>query len=212
MSPLSSDERSLLLRLARRSLEAAVSGEQTPLPYVPPGPLRALGAAFVSLHKKNGELRGCIGTILPTQPLYRTVMEAAASAARQDPRFEPVRAVELSALEAEVSVISPCQEVPSEALPQAVQTGIHGVMVSRKDLRGVLLPQVAVEKNWDSRQLLEEACKKAGLPPNAWERGAKVEIFTAEVFSEQSEPGGEKDGPLPATPSPQRLRDKYPPG
>ena len=169
------------MRLARRSLEAAVRGERMEAPLVFPPALGNPGGAFVTLHR-NGSLRGCVGYILPVKPLYKTVMEAAAAAALHDTRFPEVIPDELSGLEVEISVLSPCQEVRLEE----IQVGVHGLMVSQGFARGLLLPQVAVERDWTPLRFLEETCRKAGLPPAAWRRGAKIEAFTAEVFSEHT--------------------------
>ncbi len=181
MFPLTNEERSFLLRLARRSLEAAVRGEAMEAPDKFPATLGHRGSAFVTLHQ-NACLRGCVGYVLPLKPLYKTVMEAAAAAALKDTRFPQVCPAELAGLEVEISVLSPCREVR----PEEIQVGVHGLMISKGSARGLLLPQVAVEHNWTSLQFLEETCRKAGLPSGAWQRGAKIEAFTAEVFSEHA--------------------------
>lgn len=179
MYRLSSEEKNFLLRLARRSLEASVRGETWEAPAEVPPALGNPGGAFVSLHKVSS-LRGCVGYFLPLMPLYKTVMEAAAAAALRDTRFPPVRPFELAGLDVEISVLSPCREVRLEE----ICVGIHGLMVSQGFARGLLLPQVATERQWTPLKFLEETCSKAGLPPGAWQRGARIEAFTAEVFSE----------------------------
>ena len=120
-----------------------------------------------------------MGYIRPGQPLYRAVMEAAAGAGLRDSRFSAVNPAELADLELEISVLSPCWEVS----PEEVQVGIHGLVISYGNARGLLLPQVAVERRWTALQFVEETCRKAGLPTNVWRLGAKIEAFTAEVFS-----------------------------
>lgn len=181
MSPLTNEEKAFLLRLARRTLEFSVAGKPAELPAEIPAKLQTAAGVFVTLHQR-GELRGCVGYILARKPLYRAVMEAAKAAALQDPRFSPIRPADLPELEAEISVLSPCQTIS----PAAVQVGVHGLMVSQGEARGLLLPQVAVERQWNREQFLEETCRKAGLPADAWRHGAKVEAFTAEVFGEKS--------------------------
>ncbi len=179
MSPLTDDERRFLLGLARRSLEAAVRGEaKPPVPAVPRA-LESPAGAFVSLHKKD-VLRGCIGYVQPRLPLYRIVIEAAEAAGLRDPRFPPIQPAELAEVELEISVLSPFHAVR----PEEIQVGAHGLMVSQDRARGLLLPQVAVERHWDRDRFLEETCRKAGLAPDAWRRGATIEGFTAEVFRE----------------------------
>jgi AmmeMemoRadiSam system protein A len=184
MFPLTDDERQFLLRWARWSLEAAVCGNtretENPLPAAVPGRLGAPAGAFVSLHKQ-GELRGCIGYVHAVRSLLQTVMEAAAAAASRDPRFPPVRAYELPDLELEISVLSLFRAVRAEE----IQVGTHGLMISQDRRHGLLLPQVALEHHWDRERFLEETCRKAGLAPDAWRRGATIEAFTAEVFGEK---------------------------
>ena len=155
-----------------------------PLPTVPTA-LEAPGGAFVSLHKKY-ELRGCVGYVQALLPLYRTVMEAAVAAALRDHRFPPIKPPELPDVKLEISVLSSFRAVR----PEEIQVGAHGLMVSQDRARGLLLPQVAVERHWDRDRFLEETCRKAGLPPDAWRRGATIERFTAEVFRERNPSGG----------------------
>ena len=207
MSPLSNEEKRFLLRLALTSLEAAVRGE-VPLPPVEiPPRLRERGGAFVSLHKK-GLLRGCVGYVQAANPLYRTVLEVAAAAALHDPRFEPVRPEELPDLEVEISVLSPCRT----ARPEEIEVGVHGLMITSGPIRGLLLPQVAVEHHWSRERFLEETCRKAGLPLDAWQKDAKIEVFTAEVFNERSLPLEERTGSSPLTPVLPHPPGKLPPG
>lgn len=191
MSQLTAEARHLLLSLARRSLEAAVRREpKPPLPQVP-GVLELRLGAFVSVHKKH-ELRGCIGFVQAQLPLYRTVMEAAAAAALQDPRFPPLEPSELPDVELEISVLSPFRAVR----PEEIEVGAHGLMITLDRARGLLLPQVAVARQWDRERFLEETCRKAGLSPDAWRRGATIEGFTAEVFREGLGSPGREDQPL----------------
>jgi len=178
MYPLTDSAKLLLLRLAFQSLETAVRHEaaQRLRAAIPPE-LEQPAAAFVTLHK-NGLLRGCVGTVRAARPLYKTVMEAAVAAALRDPRFPPVQPGELSDLTLEISALSPCCPVQ----PEEIQVGIHGLLITRDRACGLLLPQVAVEHQWNRERFLEETCKKAGLPPDAWRQGATIEAFTAEVF------------------------------
>ncbi len=184
-SRLNHAERRLLLSLARRSLEAAVHREPKPLPATVPGVLEARLGAFVSLHNKDA-LRGCIGYVQAALPLYRTVMDAAEAAALRDPRFPPLQPSELPDIALEISVLSRFRAVR----PEEIQVGAHGLMITQDHARGLLLPQVAVARQWDRARFLEETCRKAGLPPDAWQRGATIEGFTAEVFAETDSEGG----------------------
>ena len=179
---LTNEEKRFLLRLARKSLEAAVCGEMLDVPLEYPASLAVPGSAFVTLHL-HSRLRGCVGYVHPPlKPLYQTVIDAAAAAALRDTRFPQVRPSELTDIEIEISVLSPSWEVR----PDGIQVGVHGLIVSKGWERGLLLPQVAIERQWTSSQFLKETCRKAGLSPDAWQHGAKIEVFTAEVFSERA--------------------------
>jgi AmmeMemoRadiSam system protein A len=184
MSPLNESEQQILLRLARQTIEAAVSDTDPPEFKCPEGPLTERAGAFVSLHR-SGRLRGCIGNIESMRPLYQTVCDCACSAALADPRFDPVTPAEVPSLHLEISVLSPLQD----ARPDQVEVGRHGLLLSRGFRRGLLLPQVATQYDWSREEFLEETCLKAGLPPDAWRSGARIQIFTAQVFAEpQSRP------------------------
>ena len=178
----SREERALLLRLVHQTIDAALRGQ--PAPAGPPPALSPhlseMRGAFVTLHLA-GQLRGCVGFVQPTRGLYHTILEAALNAAFHDPRFLPVSEEEAPALEVEISVLSPLQPLA----PEQVVVGRHGLVVARGLYRGLLLPQVAVENEWDAPTFLEQTCLKAGLPADAWKRGATLQAFTAEVFGER---------------------------
>jgi len=180
MSPLLKDDQRTLLLLARRAIVEAVSHLQVfEVPPVTDSLARPMGA-FVTLYC-DGHLRGCIGRIEPTEPLARTVAQCAVGAALHDPRFTPVVGEELVRLAIEISVLSPVEPI----LPEAVKVGTHGLVVQREHFRGVLLPQVAVERAWTRERFLEETCRKAGLPRDAWrDPETQCLAFTDEVFSE----------------------------
>lgn len=182
MPLLTEEGRDLLLLLARRALEEAICGVVSPkqAPNLPPSLMESRGA-FVTL-RKHGELRGCIGHVQTSAPLYQTVRECAVAAALDDPRFDPVTAGEIPDLHLEISVLS--QPVP--IAPEQIVIGEHGLIVTEGRRRGLLLPQVPVTWSWDREQFLEETCVKAGLTRDAWRKGAMIEAFTAEVFEEHS--------------------------
>jgi AmmeMemoRadiSam system protein A len=176
-------ERATLLRLARRAVEAAVRGGASPdaMSEGVGGALAAPGAAFVTLHL-HGQLRGCIGTVVPSgEPLAQNVVAMARAAALEDPRFPPLRPEELPALDLEISVLGPLLPVGD---PHDIVVGRDGLLVEEGFRRGLLLPQVPVEWGWDLETFLAQACAKAGLPPDAWRRQARVFRFEAEVFGE----------------------------
>jgi AmmeMemoRadiSam system protein A len=183
MNEYSDEERKLMLRLAHRMIAAELRKEE--LDTSPPSThLAELRGAFTTLHQ-SGQLRGCIGYVIPLYPLYRTIAETAAAAAFRDPRFPPVTIDEFPKLQIEISVLSPLAPIE----PEDIEIGRHGLIVTFGHARGLLLPQVPLEWGWDREKFLSETCRKAGLPPDAWKRGARLEGFTAEVFGEgQPEP------------------------
>jgi len=169
-----------LLRLAHDSIQAALEGRE--LDLTPPTEhLAEQRGAFTTLHLE-GELRGCIGYVVPTDSLYKTVGDTARTAAFEDPRFEPVTLSEAPNLKVEISVLSPLQPIR----PDEIVVGRHGLVVTQGNHRGLLLPQVAPEWEWDRETFLAQTCLKAGLPPDAWQHGAQLQGFTAEVFGEES--------------------------
>lgn len=179
MLPLNEADQQTLLRIAREALVEYLKLAVIPQVPEPGETLRQHCGAFVTLHKGK-HLRGCIGVIEADQPLYITVAECAVWAALHDRRFSPVTNREVKDLHLEISVLSP----PSEIAPEDIKVGQHGLIVSRGGQRGLLLPQVAVEWNWDRERFLQETCRKAGLPPDAWLHGARIQAFTAQVFEE----------------------------
>jgi AmmeMemoRadiSam system protein A len=124
-----------------------------------------------------------VGYVLPVSDLYRAVAETARAAAFEDTRFHPVKLEEAPLLEIELSILSPPQPIRAEE----VEIGRHGLLISMSGLRGLLLPQVPVEHHWDRATFLDQTCRKAGLPLDAWQHGARIEAFVAEVFGDQSE-------------------------
>lgn len=182
-SYLDAAQRKYLLGIARRTLEAYVGEGKAPIEEGAQGKLAAPGAAFVTL-TKNGRLRGCIGYTEAVAPLFKVVQECAVAAATEDPRFPPVSPGELPSLRIEISVLTPLFPLR----PEEVEVGRHGLLVRQGRMRGLLLPQVPVEREWDRETFLDQVCVKAGLPPSAWRHGATLQGFTAEVFGEEEEP------------------------
>jgi AmmeMemoRadiSam system protein A len=175
----SHEERTLLLRLAHDSILSAL--EQGEIQLEPPTPhLAEQRGAFTSLYLRD-ELRGCVGYVFPVSSVYRAVAETARAAAFEDTRFNPVTREEALDLLIELSILSSPQSISVEA----IEIGRHGLLISLHGRRGLLLPQVSVERNWDRVTFLEQTCRKAGLPLDAWQKGAQIEAFTAEVFGEK---------------------------
>lgn len=180
--PLSPETGTELVRLATAALQRALVGKpglDEPTKRLSDPALDEKHPLFVTL-KVRGRLRGCIGQLNPTSELRRAVEETALMAAFDDPRFPPLTSRELRDLTVEVSVLSPMEPVRS---PEDIQIGVHGLMIRRGAVQGLLLPQVAPEQKWDRRQFLEGVCRKAGLPSDAWTKpDAQVFRFTAQVF------------------------------
>jgi AmmeMemoRadiSam system protein A len=183
MFDLSETQRKTLLGIARQSIAAVLEGrapewkgddfEET---------LRRPAGAFVTLRTREGGLRGCIGSIRAVDPLYQAIASSAISAAFRDPRFEPLRPGELERLELEISVMGPLEVVTNV---EEIEVGCDGLIVSRGQYAGLLLPQVASEYGWDRETFLDQTCVKAGLPRGAWRAGdCRVEKFSATVFGE----------------------------
>jgi len=172
------EERQILLKLAHTSIEAALDKREIPLD--PPSPhLAEPRGAFTTLYFRR-QLQGCVGFVFPVASLYRTVAETARAAAFEDTRFPPVTHEQAPDLQVSLSILSPLQALRAED----VEIGRHGLLISQLGRRGLLLPQVPVEHAWDRVTFLEQTCRKAGLPPDAWRKGATIEGFTAEVFGD----------------------------
>jgi hypothetical protein len=178
---LTDSEKQQLLRIARESIKAYLAGAELP-EIETPAKLNEPGAAFVTL-EKHGHLRGCIGYTDAIKPLCETVSSCAVSAAVRDHRFPPVLAEELDSLHIEISILTPLQRVDS---PEEIEVGRDGLMITLGRHRGLLLPQVALEYGWDRDEFLAQTCRKAGLPPNAYQSpDATIYRFRALIFGEK---------------------------
>ena len=177
---LTASEKKELLALARSAVETYVRENRVIESPATNPKFAANKGAFVTL-KERGRLRGCIGYIEPVAPLDVTIIQTAIYAAVRDSRFEPVSAAELNRLEYEISVLTPLEEVTN---PSLIRVGKHGLVIEKNGRKGLLLPQVPVENDWDREEFLAQACLKAGLPKDAWKKGAKIQSFEAIVFKE----------------------------
>lgn len=176
-----------LVEYARAVIEAVVGDDSPPEPPDIPI-LEEHRGVFVTL-EKHGELRGCIGRPMPQQPLGEGLRAAATGAATADPRFPPLDPAELQNVMISVSVLTPPSEL-SPPDPDAIDVGRDGLIVSKGQRTGLLLPQVAIEQGWTPEAFLRGTARKAGLPPDAWrEEATSVECFSAQVFTEESPAG-----------------------
>lgn len=182
MSSLSEADRRAALQLARTTVVEAVSSRKLPDVFPSDGVFAERHGVFITLHVAK-RLQGCIGVIEANEPLGEAIVRCAASAALEDPRFAPMKKEQLGELSIEISLLSPLERIT----PESIEIGHHGLLVRLHAHGGVLLPQVAIEHRLTRQQFLEETCRKAGLPREAWrDPEARLFGFTCEVFSESS--------------------------
>lgn len=179
---LTKAERERLLFIARNGLENYLKGGSIPEFKEKSKKLLEKSGVFVTLHTKEGHLRGCIGYILPIKPLYQAVIDNAISAAVYDYRFPNVTHSELSSLKIEISVLTPPETIGSYT---DIIIGKHGIILSKQGKSAVFLPQVAPEQGWTLEETLTHLSLKAGLSADAWKRDCQFEVFKAEVFGEE---------------------------
>ena len=175
-------QKKILLKTARDSVEAVITGGPPTKPESDDPELNAPCGCFVTL-KNQGKLRGCIGQFTSEGPLIELVGQMAKASATGDPRFfaDPISAGELDQLDIEISVLSPLQRTDD---PLSLRPGTDGIYIKRGRASGCFLPQVATETGWSKEQFLSYCCAhKAGLAADAWrEPDTEVYFFTAEVF------------------------------
>jgi AmmeMemoRadiSam system protein A len=178
---LTAKEKYTLLDIAKKAIAAKVNNEDIPKLIVDSEIFKERRGAFVTL-KKRGHLRGCIGYIKPVKPLGETVQEMAVAAAFHDPRFPSLKLDEVRDLTFEISILSPLKQVKDI---NEIEVGTHGLYIVRGYKSGLLLPQVAVEYEWDRETFLQETCHKAGLPSQAWmDKETEIYIFSADYFGD----------------------------
>jgi len=182
------EEGEKLVRYARKVIENHVSGKTTE----DIENFEEKKGVFVTINTyPDRMLRGCIGIPEPIMPLRRAIKEAAISACH-DPRFPDLRKEELDSIIIVFTVLTPPEPVESEPgdYIHHIKVGRDGLIVEQGYYRGLLLPQVPVEYNWDVETFLQHTCMKAGLPPDAWkDRRTRLYKFQGEIFAEE-EPRG----------------------
>jgi uncharacterized protein (TIGR00296 family) len=181
------------VKKARETIEKRLSNRKADISDAK-GPFLKNCGVFVTLNTYPAhKLRGCIGYPEPVQPLINSLVDSAISAATRDPRFSPVKAGELSKIVMEVSLLTPPEKIKAKKVTEILEevvVGRDGLIIEKSPFRGLLLPQVPVEHNWETEEFLEHTCMKAGLPVDTWlEKGTNIYKFRAEIFSEV-EPGG----------------------
>ena len=180
---LSADEKRFLLTLSRQTLAAYLGDGSLPPHEATSVALREPRATFVTLRRRaDGELRGCRGQRIGTEPLVASGVHMTGASAVDDPRFEPGTLAEVPGLHIAIRALTP----PTTIRPEEVVVGRHGLIISAGRAAGLLLPQVPLESGWDREQFLRAVCEKAGLPASAWRvRGIRLEGFEAEVWHEE---------------------------
>jgi uncharacterized protein (TIGR00296 family) len=190
-----------LVKLARKSIESYIKDEiKLKIPKDAPKDLFDKSGVFVTLHRKSSkekepELRGCIGRIeSPNSTLIQSTIDSAIDAAVHDPRFPPTTFNELREITVEVTILTVPKELeikdPKEYF-NLIEIGKHGLIAQKGPYqRGLLLPQVPVNQNWDLETYLDHVCWKARLPPHSW-RDLSTKIFSFEgfIYSEETPNG-----------------------
>lgn len=173
-----------LLKLARKVLGNHFLKKDYTLDPLP-AELKEKRGVFVTLHKK-GQLRGCIGYILPLKSIYDGVKENALNAAFHDPRFKPLAKEELSEIDLEISILTPPQKLdflnPNELI-RKLRPKIDGVILEKNGHQATFLPQVWEDLS-DPFDFLQQLSWKAGLSIDAW-KTATIYTYQAEVFGEK---------------------------
>lgn len=183
-SEFSPEEKECLLSLAKNSIEAGLSGGDLGVSEknLASENLKREKSCFVTL-TENGNLRGCIGNILPCRELWRDVAENARAAAFRDPRFLPLSKEEFKNINIEISVLSRPEKLEcgtTENLLDYLRKNRPGVILKKNGRSATFLPQVW-EEIGGPEEFLSHLCRKAGLPAEEWTRGGlEMEIYGAE--------------------------------
>jgi AmmeMemoRadiSam system protein A len=178
---LTPEEKKYLLNLSRKIISSNSEGRSFQEEDYFSASLKLKTGLFVTLRKSH-QLRGCIGYVEGIKPLQKAVAEMSVAAAFEDPRFPSVNKDEVENIEIEISVLSPLETISDTT---QIEIGKHGLIIEQGLMRGLLLPQVAIEYDWDVLTFLEQTCQKAGLSADAWkDESTKIQIFSAEIFSE----------------------------
>ena len=190
---LSDSDGIFLVKTARMAVTEFLSnGKRTKLESEYEGKFSFNSGVFVTLNNSDG-LRGCIGFPMPDKKLSHGIIDAAISAATEDPRFSPVKTNELNDIVFEVTVLTPPDEIvvtdPTEYLGK-IKVGRDGLIIRHSFSSGLLLPQVPVEYDWSVEEFLQHTCEKAGLARDTWKNeSVKIEKFEGIIFKEETPNG-----------------------
>ena len=179
---LSADEKETLFAIAWDTLKWCVRGSRGPFSFekysITPK-LNVETATFVTL-KIGDMLRGCIGSLGPVAPMYKSVHDNAVNAASRDFRFRPVGPEEINDIDVHISLLSPIGDIDST---DKFKIGEHGIIMEKGPYRAVYLPEVAVEQKWTKEETLSSLSLKAGMNRDGWREGAKFKVFSSVVLS-----------------------------
>jgi len=183
-------EQRVLLDIARQAIEAWVRERETIdwSTFELTETLRSDCGCFVTV-RANRQLRGCIGSIAHIDPLVQSVRDNAIGAASRDPRFDPITVEDLDTLTIEISALTQ-GDTPGTPLRRVrdvkeILIGRDGICIQVGERRGLLLPQVATDRNWNREQFLAATCAKAGVEETAWQQSeAQLYRFSAQVFGD----------------------------
>lgn len=184
-----------LVKFARGTIESQFGSEPPEIPENMREVMNEFHAVFVTLQTYPGhELRGCIGCTEPIAPLGSLIKDIAISSAFRDPRFRPLKKGGMKSIIVEVSVLTAPELIkvdnPGE-YPDKIRIGRDGLIAEAGVMKGLLLPQVPVEWQWDANEFLSHTCMKASLTPDSWlDKRTRIYKFNAQVFSE-TEPDGD---------------------
>lgn len=181
---LNEQDKKELLSLARQTIRETLKEGRLNAPAVSNPKFSPKAAVFVTLWEKGHQLRGCVGQTHAVFPLNQAIINAAYSAAFEDPRFMPMQEEELKGINIEISILSPLEKTDNA---NKIKLGTHGVYVRQGHQAGIFLPEVATQAGWSKEEFLSHLCRdKAGLPPQAWrDPAAEIYLFTVTVFSEE---------------------------
>jgi hypothetical protein len=189
LQTLTKEEGEKAVKLARKAIETYLANQKV-IDDRYAGIFKEGRGVFTTL-TKNHSLRGCIGFSHPIKRLDEAIIESSIAAATEDPRFPPVSLKEMDEITIEVTVLTPPEKLNKKELPKQIEIGRHGLIVKAGYFSGLLLPQVAVEYNFDEEEFLAQTCMKAGLPADCWLMDeTEVYRFEGQIFQE-TKPRGE---------------------
>ncbi len=178
----SREEKALLFKIAKNSIHSKLYNNKRYEPdanEMSPNLMKQYGA-FVTL-KINGELRGCIGRFISSEPLYKVVAESAVSSAFEDPRFTPLTKEEYEKTKMEITVLGPLKRINNI---NEIVLGKHGIYIKKGSRAGTMLPQVAIENKWTVEEFLGYTSRdKAGIGWDGW-KDAEIYIYDGLVLED----------------------------